>query len=146
MKRADFDAVLAEFEHLIREKGFTGSRGTYRLPGGVQFKFVLDKFGWDPQLGWAFLLEVQDNTRKDKWNNVTGEYRFQIGPHTLEKTIGRKTLINLYADNVMLRSRATGIWFVFDDVERLRAVLGLMLEPALAHIRAWAESVQANTN
>lgn len=146
MRRADFDAVLAEFEPVIREHGFTGSKGVYRLPGGVQCRFMLDKFGWDPEMGWGFLLDVQDATRKDKFRRVPDEFHVQFGPSDLMPAVGRAAVVGLYPDNPVLGNRAAGSWFLFDHAERLRAVLGLMLRPALEHVRAWAESVQANTD
>lgn len=141
MKRADFDAVLREFEPRIRDSGFTGTRGTYRLSNGVRFKFVLNKYGWDPDLGWGFLLDVQDTTREDEWGVAPAEARMQIKPHSLEKDIGKKTLMALYAGHPRLRSQLENGWFVFDDVNRLRTVLATVLEPALTHIRSWSEAM-----
>ncbi|MFC0111455.1 hypothetical protein [Kibdelosporangium aridum] len=105
MKRADLDRVLREFEDVVRRAGFTGTRGNYRLANGVHVKVLLDKFGWDSQLGWGFLLDVADTSKKDDWGNVPPEFRMQIIPHTLEKTLGRNKLGALYADNPVLRSR-----------------------------------------
>lgn len=121
--------MLREFEDVVRDSGFTGSRGNYRTADGVHVKVLLDKFGWDPELGWGFLLDVEDRSRRDEWGNVPPEARFQIQPHSLAK--GRKALGELYADNPVLRSRLKSGWFAFDHAERLRAVLGLVLGPAL---------------
>ncbi|MEU7527694.1 hypothetical protein AB0A74_18305 [Saccharothrix sp. NPDC042600] len=145
MRRADFDAVLLEFESIIHDNGFTGSKGVYRLPNGVQCTFMLDKFGWDPELGWGFLLDVQDVTRKDKSRHVPDEFHIQVGPHDLVRTLGRDAIVGLYADNDVMGNRAAGSWFLFDHAERLRSVLRLMLRPALTHVRTWAESVHAPT-
>lgn len=139
MKRGDVEEVLREFEDVLRREGLTGSRGDYRLANGVHVKVLLDRFGWDPQLGWGFVLDVADGSRKDEWGNVPPEFRTQITPHTLEKALGRTKLGELYADNPVLRSRLKSGWFAFDHADRLRAVLATVWAPALTYIQAWAE-------
>ncbi|RSM87903.1 hypothetical protein DMH04_09260 [Kibdelosporangium aridum] len=140
MKRADVDEVLREFDEVVRRAGFTGNRGNYRLVNGVHVKVLLDKFGWDPQLGWGFLLDVTDSSKKDDWGKVPPESRMQVIPYTLQKALGRNKLSELYADNPVLRSRLRSGWFAFDHADRLRALLATVLEPALTHVRAWSET------
>ncbi|MEJ2853427.1 MULTISPECIES: hypothetical protein [unclassified Saccharothrix] len=143
MKKADVDVVLREFEDVFREHGFSGGKGNYKLPGGVRLKVQLDRNGWDPDLGWGLLFTAEDTTAAASDGNIPMEARVQITPSTLDKVLGKKALGALYEDNPRVRSRLRSGWFAFEHADRLRAVLRLVLDPALAHVRAWAESVRS---
>ncbi|WP_143219118.1 hypothetical protein [Actinokineospora bangkokensis] len=143
MKRADVESVLREYISTFQDAGFTGSRGNYRTAAGLQVKFVLDRWGWDERLGWGFVLHVQDNNHVDELGNPLEGFLTQIGAHTLTKRLGKKTLGGLYEDNPVLRSQLRNSWFPFDTPARLRAVLDLVLVPALEHARAWFDQVNA---
>ncbi|MFI9816051.1 hypothetical protein [Saccharothrix variisporea] len=145
MKKADVDAVLREFEDVFREHGFSGSKGDYRLPGGIRLKVRLDRHGWDPDLGWGLLFTAEDTAAADSLGNVPVESRLQVTPATLDKVLDKKALGALYADNPRVRSRLRSGWFAFEHVDRLRAVLRVVLGPALLHVRAWAESIRSAT-
>ncbi|GAA0232721.1 hypothetical protein GCM10010492_34360 [Saccharothrix mutabilis subsp. mutabilis] len=143
MKKADVDAVLREFDGVFRENGFTGAKGTYKLPGGVRLKVQLDRNGWDPDLGWGLLFTAEDTAAADEVGNTPMDSRLQVTPQALDKALGKKALGALYEDNPRVRSRLKSGWFAFEHADRLRAVLTLVLGPALAHVRAWAESVRS---
>lgn len=136
MKKADVDAVLAEFDGVFRAHGFTGRRGSYALPGGIRLKVQLDRNGWDPELGWGLLFTAEDTAAADEMGNIPMDSRLQVGPAALD----RKALGALYADNPRVRSRVASGWIPFEHADRLRAVLALVLAPALGRVRDWARS------
>jgi len=141
MKRADFDEVLREFDSRIRhhramEHG-KKSRRKYLTREGVSFDFITDKWGWAPDSGWRFLIRVVDTSRLDLWGNAPFGAEFDVRPALVTEIVGKRAIGDLYGDRPELRAEIAGNWYIFDHQDRLRAVLDLILDPALDVIDGW---------
>ncbi|HVK20009.1 MAG TPA: hypothetical protein VM677_01475 [Actinokineospora sp.] len=142
MKRAQFDDVLREFDeqimiHPIMEGAKRPRRGKYLTRERVMIEFVTHRDGWDPEDGWRFLVGITDTNRTDEWGNALDGAYVQYNPARVVDVVGETALMDLYDDWPKDKEDVKYLWFIFDDQERLRAVLNLVLKPALDFIGSW---------
>ncbi|HVK20011.1 MAG TPA: hypothetical protein VM677_01490 [Actinokineospora sp.] len=141
MKRADFDGVLREFDSQIRrhptmEQGKKAKR-KYVTREGVQFDFITDKWGWDSESGWKFIIRVVDTNQLDQWGYAPFEAGFDVLTSMVADIVGEASIASIYDDRPELGKETQAYWFAFDTQDRLRALLILILDPALDVIGTW---------
>lgn len=138
MKAPEFYAVFDEYIQYFKDAGFSKkSRNKYHKDQ-IEITIVLNKWGWDPEFGWGFLVRVADMQGVDLDKYERPKMR-DVRPIELVEHdyVGEKEYLNLYKrfkrTNPKLYGYINGPWYVFYDENHLRQVLSTLMPYAVEY-------------
>lgn len=147
-----FYAIFNDYSKLLKLAGFSKkSRNKYTTKDDIELSIVLDKWGWDDEYGWGFLIRLTDWRGVDKKNFEGPRAGRDIKPHTLiqERLISEDELKNLYRkylnSHPKLYEQVQHSWYAFYDEKHLHEVLArlmpLISARAADQLSMWREEI-----
>jgi hypothetical protein len=139
----EFDTEFSKHEHKIQDDGFKRIRPrAYLDQDGFELRIITDKYGWTPDVGWAYLLRMSNTNKADAYGNISiNDVRNAGLAHLLSsKAISVDEYLGSLVDAPSATKKLvedTELWLPYYSMNDLRNVLDLTLAPCLDALAEW---------
>ena len=148
IKAPEFYTILNEFIYRLQDVGFRKkSKNKYVTREGIELTVVLDRWGWDDERGWGFLMRMNDMRGVNVKRFERPRKMRDITPLALvrDKLLSEAELRNLYAEQVkehpLIYKQVETFWFEFYDAHHLRQILTKVMPLIAKSAEGWIASV-----
>jgi hypothetical protein len=145
MKAPDFYANFGEYDHFLKDAGFKKkSKNKYVNNGQIEIGIALDRWGWDSECGWGFLVRMSDMNGVDSSHFERPRRMKDIRFSSLveEGLMDEDERVELYRPLVRNHPRVydqTNMWFAFYDSEDLKKLLEKIMPLVAVAANAWSK-------
>jgi hypothetical protein len=145
MKAENFYKVLKDHSVALEDAGFKKkTQNAYVNRAGISLQFILNKWGWDNESGWGFLVRLVDLNCTEKSEGVINyPVSKDIVPSELlaEQKITASKLEDLYKPfkgYPKLQQQLEADWFAFYDSNHLAVILSELLPLIVSLATTWS--------
>ena len=142
IKSSDFYTELNKFNDLLVEHEFARvSDGVYKNDL-MRLEFILNKWGWDDDNGWGFMIRAIDPRYEDEVGIFDWSGALDITPSNI--SIDLKDLYKGQPTG-LLKTLENDQYIPFYTLENLNSVLKIVMPVVLKQLSEWGKK-QKNTN
>ena len=149
MKASEFYLTFAEHDYHLKNVGFKKKANNKYINGSkVEINIALDRWGWDDERGWGFLVRMLDmngvDTEKFERPRRMSDIRFSS--LVKEGLMGDEEQAELYEPLVHSHPKVyeqTNMWFAFYDKDDLKKVLEKIMPLVAVSASKWAQNLDS---